>query len=73
MEDDKLDLFWHASLIVMAVSNCLICIFGHFNILVGFFIALIAFVMSFITWIVLLVVKIVRFRKQVKRWKQGKY
>ena len=73
MEDDKLDLVWFASLIAMAISNCLISIFGHYEMLVGIFIALVSYVLSLVTWIVLLIIKIVRFRKQVKRWKQGNY
>lgn len=73
MEDDKLDIYWIGSLIVMAISNCLICIFGSLQILVGFGIALVAFVISFITWIVLFIIKLVRFRKQVKKWKQGRF
>ena len=73
MEDDKLDIFWIGSLIIMAISNALICIFGYYQILVGFYIALVAFVLALITWIVLLIVKMVRFRKQVKKWEQGHY
>ena len=73
MEDDKLDLFQMVSLIGLAISICLVFIFGNFNMLVGFFIALVAFVMFFIAWLVFTIVKIVRFRKQVKRWKQGHY
>lgn len=73
MEDDKLDIFWIGSLIIMAISNALICIFGKFQIYVGFYIALVVFIVSFITWIVLATVKIVRFRKQVKKWEQGYY
>lgn len=63
MEDDKLDIFWIGSLIIMAISNALICIFGECEIFVGFCIALVAFVLAFIAWIVLTIVKIVRFRK----------
>ena len=73
MEDDKLDIFWIGSLIIMAISNALICIFGKFQIYVGFYIALVVFIVSFITGIVLATVKIVRFRKQVKKWEQGYY
>ena len=73
MEDDKLDLFWHALLIVMAISNALICIFGSYQIIVWFYVALVTFALAFITWIVLLIVKMVRFRKQVKKWEQGHY
>lgn len=63
MEDDKLDIFWIGSLIIMAVSNALICILGYYQILVGFCIALVAFVLAFITWIVLTIIKVVRLRK----------
>ena len=63
MEDDKLDIFWIGSLIIMAISNALICIFGYYQIIIGFCIALVAFMLSFIVWIVLTIVKIVRFRK----------
>lgn len=73
MEDDKLDIFWIGSLVIMAISNALICIFGHYQILVGFCIALVAFVLALITWIICTTIKIVRFRKQVKKWKQGNY
>lgn len=73
MEDDVLDIFWIGSLIIMAISNALICIFGHCQILVGFCIALVSFVIAFIAWIVLTIIKTVRFRKQVKKWKQGQF
>ena len=73
MEDDKLDLFQMGSLIGVALSNCLICIFGYFNMLIGFFIALVAFAIFFIAWLVFTIVKVVRFRKEVKRWKQRNY
>ena len=73
MEDDKLDIFWIGSLIIMAISNALICIFGKFLIYVGFYIALVAFVLALITWIVCTIIKLVRFRKEVKKWKQGHY
>jgi membrane protein implicated in regulation of membrane protease activity len=71
--EDRLDLLWISSLIVMAISNAFICIFGSCQITVGFCIALVAFVLAFITWIVLTIIKTVRFRKQVKKWKQGNY
>ena len=73
MEDDKLDLFQMGSLIGIATSNCLICIFGSYQIIVGFVIALVSFVIFFIAWLVFTIVKEVRFRKEVKRWKQGNY
>lgn len=63
MEDDKLDIFWIGSLIIMAISNALICIFGYHQIFVGFCIALVAFVLALITWIVLTIIKVVRLRK----------
>jgi hypothetical protein len=73
MEDDKLDIFWIGSLVMMYISNALICIFAHCEMLVGFFIALVVFILSFITWMVLAIIKLVRFRKQVKKCKQGHY
>lgn len=73
MEGDKLDIFWIGSLIIMAISNALICIFGYHQIFVGFCIALVSFVLAFITWIVLAIIKLVRFGKQIKKWKQGNY
>ena len=73
MEDDKLDLFQMGSLIGVAISNCLICIFGNYQMIVGFFIALVSFAIFFIAWLVFTIVKVVRFRKEVKRWKQRNY
>jgi membrane protein implicated in regulation of membrane protease activity len=73
MEDDKLDLFQMGSLIGVAISNCLLCIFGICQIIVGFFIALAAFSIFFIAWLVFTIVKEVRFRKEVKRWEQRNY
>jgi hypothetical protein len=60
MENDVLDILWIGSLIIMAISNALICIFGYHQILVGFCIALVAFVLAIITWIVLTIIKLVR-------------
>jgi hypothetical protein len=73
MEDDKLDILWFGSLIIMAINNALICIFGQCQIFVGFCIALVAFILFYITWLVLVIIKLVRFRKQVKKWKQRNY
>jgi hypothetical protein len=63
MEDDRLDIFWIGSLIIMAISNALICIFGYYQVFVGFCIALVAFVSALIAWIVLTIIKVVRLRK----------
>lgn len=73
MEDDKLDLFWIASLAALFISNALFIIFSEIEMWIAACVTLVAFVLSFITWIVLFIIEIVRFRKQVKKWKQGNY
>ena len=73
MEDDKLDLFWITSLVALFTSNALFIIFSEIEMWIAACVALGAYVLSLVTWIVLFVIKIVRLRKQVKKWKQGNY
>lgn len=69
--EDRLDLFWITSLVALYTSNTLFIIFSEIEMWVAACVALGAFVLSLVTWIVLFIIKIVRFRKQVKKWKQG--
>jgi hypothetical protein len=71
--EDRLDLCWITSLVALFTSNALFIIFSEIEMWMAAYIALGVYVISMIIWIVLLIVKIVRFRKQVKRWKQGHY
>lgn len=73
MEDDKLDLFWTIALVALFTSNALFVIFSKIEMWIAACVALGAFVLSLVTWIVLLIIKIVRFRKQIKKWKQKNY
>lgn len=73
MEDNKLDLFWITSLVALFTSNVLFTIFSEIEMWMAACIALEVYVIAMIIWLVLLIVKIVRFRKQVKKWKQGNY
>lgn len=71
--EDRLDLFWITSLVVLFTSNALFIIFTEIEMWIDACVALGVYVLSLVAWIVLLIIKIVRFRKQVKRWKQGHY
>lgn len=71
--EDRLDLFWITSLVALFTSNALFIIFSEIEIWIAACVALGAYVLSLVTWIVLLIIKIVRFRRQVKKWKQGNY
>ena len=69
--EDRLDLFWITSLVALYTSNTLFIIFSVIEMWMAACVALGAFVLSLVTWIVLFIIKIVRFIKQVKKWKQG--
>ena len=69
--EDRLDLFWITSLVALFTSNALFIIFSEIEMWIAACVALGVFVLSLVTWIVLFIIKIVRFRKQVKKWKQG--
>ena len=71
--EDRLDLFWIISLVALFTSNTLFVIFSEIEMWIAACVALVAFILSLVTWIVLLIIKIVRFRKQVKKWKQRNY
>ena len=71
--EDRLDLFWITSLVALFTSNALFIIFSEIEMWIAACIALGVYVIAAIIWFVLLIVKIVRFRKQVKKWKQGNY
>lgn len=71
--EDRLDLFWIISLIAIALSNLFIVLFCETEMWIAACVALGVYVLSLVTWIVLLIIKIVRLRKQVKKWKQGNY
>jgi uncharacterized membrane protein len=71
--EDRLDLFWIISLIAIALSNLFIALFYETEMWIAACVALGVYVLSLVTWIVLFIIKIVRFRKQVKRRKQGNY
>lgn len=71
--EDRLDFFWITSLVTMFTSNALFIIFSEIEMWIAACVALGVFVLSLVTWIVLFIIKIVRFRKQVKKWKQGNY
>ena len=71
--EDRLDLFWITSLVALFTSNALFIIFAEIEMWIAACVALGVYVLSIVTWLVLLIIKIVRFRKQVKKWKQGHY
>ena len=71
MEDDKLDLFWITALVALFTSKALFIIFSNIEMWMAACIALGVFLLTLVTWIVLFIIEIVRFRKQVKKWKQG--
>lgn len=71
--EDRLDLFWITSLVALFTSNALFIIFSEIEMWIAACIALGVYVIAAIIWFVLLIVKIVRFRKQVKKWKQGNH
>ena len=73
MEDNKLELLWLTSLLVLFLSNGLFVIFSEIEMWVAACVALGVFILSLVTWLVLAIVNLVRFRKQVKKWKQGHY
>lgn len=73
MEDNKLELLWLTSLLVLFLSNGLFVIFSEIEMWVAACVALGVFILSLVTWLVLAIVNLVRFRKQVKKWKQWHY
>lgn len=73
MEDDKLDLFCIATLVALYISYTLFVIFSAIEMWIAACVALGAFILSLAVWIVLFIIKIVRLRKEAKKWKQGQY